>query len=99
MITHNLSIWLKTGKDIDDPRFLWVWIKFNIRSNSVIFLKQIASIQWKQDKELNEHYQEAVLMFQTNLCNIMPLALEKCKQDFEALWEDKVEVIILCAKA
>ena len=31
-------------------------------------------------------------MFQTNPCNNTRLALEKCKQDLEALYEDKVHV-------
>ena len=44
MITNNLLTWLEASKDIHDPRLLWDWIKFNIRSNSIIFSKQIASI-------------------------------------------------------
>ena len=69
MITNNLPTWLDAGKDIHDPRLFWDWIMFNIRSNSIIFSKQIASIRRKQEEELNERYQEAVLMFQTNPCN------------------------------
>ena len=38
-------------------------------------------------------------MFQTNPCDSTRLALEKCKQGFEALYEDKVEGIILRARA
>jgi len=38
-------------------------------------------------------------MFQTNPCNNMRLALEKCKQDLEALYKDKVEEIILRSRA
>ena len=38
-------------------------------------------------------------MFQTNPCNNTRLALEKCKQDLEALYEDKVEEIIPRARA
>jgi len=38
-------------------------------------------------------------MFQTNPCNNTRLALEKCKQDLEELYEDKVEGIILRARA
>ena len=86
-------------KDILDPRLLWDWIKFKIRSNSIIFSKQIASIRRKREEELNKRYREAVLMFQTNPCDNMRLALEKCKQDFEALYEEKVEGIILRARA
>ena len=99
MITNNLPIWLEAGKDIHHPRLLWDWIKFNIRSNSIIFSKQIASIRRKQEDESNKRYQEAVLLFQTNPCNTTRLALEKCKQDFETLYEDKVEGIILRARA
>ena len=99
MITNNLPTWLEAGKDIHYPRLLWDWIKFNVRSNAIIFSKQIASIRRKQEEELNERYQEAVLMFQTNPCDSTRLALEKCKQDFEALYEEKVEGIILRARA
>ena len=38
-------------------------------------------------------------MFHTNPCNNTRLALEKSKQDLEALYEDKVEGIILRARA
>ena len=38
-------------------------------------------------------------MFQTNPCDNTRLALEKCKQDFEALYEGKVEEIVLRARA
>ena len=69
MITNNLPTWLDAGKDKHDPRLFWDWIMFNIRSNSIIFSKQIASIRRKQEEELNERYQEAVLMFQTNCYN------------------------------
>ena len=94
MITNSLPTWPEAGKDIHDPRLLWDWIKFNIRSNSIIFSKQIASIRRKQEEELNKRYQEAVLMFQTNPCDNTRLALDKCKQDFEALYEEKVGVIL-----
>ena len=69
MITNNLPTWLDAGKDKHDPRLFWDWIMFNIRSNSIIFSKQMASIRRKQEEELNERYQEVVLMFQTNPCN------------------------------
>lgn len=39
MIINNLLIWLDVGKDIYDFRFLWDWIKFNIRLNFIIFFK------------------------------------------------------------
>jgi len=38
-------------------------------------------------------------MFQANPCNNTRLALEKCKQGFEALYEEKAEGIILRARA
>ena len=99
MITNSLLTWLEAGKDIHDPRLLWDWIKFNIRSNSIIFSKQKASFRRKQEEELNKCYQEAVLMFQINPCDNMHLALEKCKEDFEALYKEKVEGIILRTRA
>ena len=38
-------------------------------------------------------------MFQPNPCNNTRLALEKCKQDLEALYENEVEGVILRARA
>ena len=49
MITNDLPTWLDAGKDIHDPRLFWDWIMFNIRSNSIIFSKQIAFIRRKQE--------------------------------------------------
>ena len=70
MITNNLPNWLEAGEDIHDPRLLWDWMKLNLRSNFIIFSKQVASIQQKQEEELNKCYQEVVLKFRTNPCDI-----------------------------
>jgi len=74
MIPDNLPAWLDAGNGVHDPRLFYNWIKFNIRSNSIIFSKQIALIRRKEEEELNKRYQEAVLKFQTNRCNITRLA-------------------------
>lgn len=50
---------------------------------------------------MNKHYHEAYAsrMLHTNPCNNMHLALEKCKQDLEELYEEKVEGITLHSRA
>ena len=60
MINNKLPAWLEEGKGLDDPRSMWDWIKFNIRSNSIIFSKQIASIRRRQEEELNQKYQASL---------------------------------------
>ena len=41
MINDKLSIWLEEAKDLQDPRSIWDWIKFNVRADSIIFFKTI----------------------------------------------------------
>ena len=99
MINNKLPTWLEEGKGLDDPRSIWDWIKFNIRSNSIIFSKQIASIRRKQEEELNQKYQASLSAFQINPCDNTRVTMERCKRDLELLYEDKVEGIILRARA
>ena len=99
MINNKLPTWLEEGKGLDDPRSIWDWIKINIRSNSIIFSKQIASIRRKQEEELNQKYQASLSAFQINPCDNTRVTMERCKRDLELLYEDKVEGIILRARA
>ena len=61
MIPNNLPTWLDAGKDKYDLRLLWDWIKFNIRSNSIIFSKVggiilRARARWHEHGEKNSKY-------------------------------------------
>ena len=41
MINDKLPIWLEEAKDLKDRRSIWDWIKFNIRTDSIIFSKRL----------------------------------------------------------
>ena len=42
MINDKLPIWLEEAKDLQDPRSIWDWIKFNVRADSIIFSKRLS---------------------------------------------------------
>ena len=45
LITENYSELLEDGKDIQDPRVLWDFIKYKIRYESITYSKQKARIR------------------------------------------------------
>ena len=42
LITEKYNTWLEEGKDIQDPRVLWDFIKYKIRYESIAYSKQKA---------------------------------------------------------
>jgi len=69
MIIDKLPIWLEEAKDLRDQRSIWDWIKFNIRTNSIIFSKRLSQIRQKHEGELTNKYQESLAAFQDNPCD------------------------------
>ena len=59
MINDKLPIWLEEAKGLKDRRSIWDWIKFNIRTDSIIFSKRLSQIRQKRERELTGKYQEA----------------------------------------
>ena len=51
MIIDKLPIWLEEAKDLRDRRSIWDWMKFNIRTDSIIFSKRLSQIRQKNMKE------------------------------------------------
>ena len=58
MINDKLPIWLEEAKDLKDHRSIWDWIKFNIRTDSMIFSKRLSKIRQKREEELTCKYKE-----------------------------------------
>lgn len=100
MINNRLPMWLEEAKDLEDPRSIWDWIKFNIKNGSIIFSKQILKNRRKREEESTCRYQESLNAFQEiPQCDNTRITMARIKNEFELLYDKKVEGIITRAKA
>ena len=99
MINDKLPIWLEEAKDLQDPRSIWDWIKFNVRADSIIFSKRLSKIRQKREEELTCKYNESLAAFQDNPCDNTRITMESCKNELESMYDKKVEGIIIRARA
>ena len=51
MINDKLPIWLEEAKDLKEGRSIWDWIKFNIRTDSIIFSKRLSQIRKQRERD------------------------------------------------
>lgn len=77
MINDKLPIWLEEAKELKDRRSIWDWIKFNIRTDSIIFSKRLSQIRQQRERELTNKYQELLTAFK-----IIPVTIRKLQ------WKD-----------
>ena len=54
LITDKYTIWLEEGKDIQDPRVLWDFIKYKIRYETITYSKQKAKSRREKLSALEE---------------------------------------------
>ena len=57
-ITENYSEWLEDGKEIQDPRVLWDFIKYKISYESITYSKQKARIRREKLLDLEQKIKE-----------------------------------------
>ena len=99
MINDKLPIWLEEAKDLKDGRSIWDWIKFNIRTDSIIFSKRLSQIRQQRERELTDKYQELLAAFHDNPCDNTRITMERCKSELELMYDKKVEGLIIRARA
>ena len=95
MINKELPNWLKDAKDLSDKRVKWDWLKFKIKTSSIAYSKKLSSDQKSKEGNLNLKYQALLKTFQDNPCETTRLETEKVKSELEALYDKKVEEIII----
>ena len=86
-------------QDLKDRRSIWDWIKFNIRTDCIIFSKRLSQIRQKRERELTGKYQEALAVFQDNPCDNTRITMEIWKSELELMYDEKVEGLIIRARA
>lgn len=80
-------------------RIKWDWLKFKIKMSSIAFSKKRSPERRKLEEELNSKYQDALNRFQKNPSNVTKQEAEKLKTELEALYDQKVEGIIVRSRA
>jgi len=99
MTNDKLPIWLEEAKDLKDRRSIWDWIKFNSRTDSIIFSKRLSQIRQKSERELTNKYQESLAAYQDNPCDNTRITMERYKSELELKYDKKVEGLIIRARA
>ena len=93
MINNELPIWLEEANDLSSTR--WDWIKFKIKTSSIAYSKKVSKDRKQQEEELNFKYQSAFKRLQENPNDEARLEAENLKNELEALYDKKVEGIII----
>ena len=99
MINKEFPNWLKDAKDLPDKRVKWDWLKFEIKTTSIAYSKKLSRDRKSKEEELNLKYQTLLQIFHDNPCETTRLETEKVKSDLEALYDKKVEGIIIRSRA
>ena len=76
-------------------RSKWDWIKFKIKTSSIAYSKKVSKDRKQQEEELNFKYQSALKRLQENPNDETRLEAENLKNELEALYDKKVEGIII----
>ena len=99
MINKKFPNWLKDAKDLSNKRVKWDWLKFKIKTSSIAYSKKLSRDRKSKEEELNLKYQALLKIFQDNPCETTRLETEKVKSELEALYDKKVEGIIIRSRA
>ena len=99
MINSELPNWLDDAKDLSGNRAKWDWLKFKIKTSSITHSKKLAQERKKREEELKFKYQDALNKFQENPSEITRLEMDKFKNELETLYDERVEGIVVRARA
>ena len=64
-----------------------------------IFSKRLSQIRQKRERELTGKHHESLVTFQDNPCENTRITIERCKSEFELMYDKKVEGLIIRTRA
>lgn len=99
MITSELPMQVKEAKGLSNNRIKWDGLKIKIKMSSIAFSKKMFRERRKLLEDLNFKYQDALNTFQQNRSNVTKREVEKLNSELEALYDQRVEGIIVRSKA
>ena len=76
-----------------------IGLKFNIRTDSIIFSKRLSQIRQKHERKLTNKYQESLAAFHDNPCDNTRITMERYKSELELMYDKKAEGLIIRARA
>ena len=95
-----LPTWIQEGKqDLDDPRSVWDWVKYNVKKYSRWYSMEKCKQQNLEEQQLNRQFQEATATYQNCPSQENLSALNVLKEKLEHVYEKKVEGIIIRSRA
>ena len=99
MMNRELPNWLDDANDLSDNRAKWDWLKFKIKTSSITYSKKLAQKRKNRKEGLNFKYQDALNKFQEYPSEITRLEMDKFKNELETLYDERVEGIVVRARA
>ena len=99
-VTAKIPIWLTEGRnELTDNRSIWDWIKYNIRVHAIRHSKQKAMERKEKETNLQKEFEIAKQIFDSDPNDINVNALNSTKEKLELLYEEKIQGIIIRARA
>lgn len=99
-INFLIPRWVKEGKkDLEDPRSVWDWVKYNIKKYSRKYSMNKCKGKKVEEEMLNMELKKAYRKFQNNPSPENQAALNALQERIEKNYEKKVEGIIVRSRA
>jgi len=99
-INSLIPKWAQEGEnDLEDPRSVWDWLKYNIKKYSRKYSMNKCKEQKAEEDMLNKEFQEAYFIFENNPSQENQATLNVLRERIEKLYEEKFESIIVRCRA
>jgi len=99
-VTAKIPIWLIEGqKNLTDNRSIWDWIKYNIRAHAIQYSKRKAMKRKEKEMNLQKELAKAKQLLDSDPNADNANALNSTKENLELLYDEKLQGIIIRARA
>ena len=99
-VTTKIPIWLIEGQnELTDDRSIWDWTKYKIRAHAIQHSKRKAMERKEKETNLQEEFAKAKQLFDSDPNATNANALNSAKEKLELLYEEKLQGIIIRARA
>ena len=99
-VTAKIPIWLIEGQNnLTDNRSIWDWIKYNIRDHAIQHSKRKAMKRKEIEMNLQKELAKAKQLFDSDPNSDSANALNSAKENIELLYDEKLQGIIIRARA
>ena len=86
-------------KELSDKRYVWDWIKYNIRMHVIRYSKEKAKHRNDTERTIQQEYEDATRHFEKDPNDYNRSRLNEIKEKLELFYEEKTNGIIVRARA